>query len=52
MNSKSVLLLKMKIKILFQTGDIHIFVLHGAFFSRYVQLKNSFSNEKNIYCEI
>ena len=34
-------------KILFQTGDINIFVLRGVLFSRYVQLKRSFSNEKN-----
>ena len=34
-------------KILFQTGDINIFVLRGVFFSRYVQLKSSFSDEKN-----
>ena len=33
-------------KILFQTGDINIFILPGVFFSRYVQLKSSFSNEK------
>ena len=33
-------------KILFQTGDINIFVLRGVFFSRYVQLKSFFSNEK------
>ena len=33
-------------KILFQTGDINIFILRGVFFSRYVQLKSSFSNEK------
>ena len=39
-------------KILFQTGDINIFVLRGVFFSRYVQLKNSISNEKNISGEI
>ena len=39
-------------KILFQTGDINIFVLCGAFFSRYVQLKSSFSDEKNISGEI
>ena len=32
-------------KILFQTGDI-IFVLHGVFFSRYVQLQSSFSDKK------
>ena len=39
-------------KILFQTGDINIFVLRGDFSSRYVQLKNSFSDEKNISGEI
>ena len=33
-------------KILFQTGDINIFVLLGVFFGRQVQLKNSFSEEK------
>ena len=33
-------------KILFQTGDINIFVLRSIFFSRYVQLKSSFSDEK------
>ena len=33
-------------KILFQTGAINIFVLHGVFFSRYVQLKSSHSDEK------
>ena len=33
-------------KILFQIGDINIFVLRGIFFSRYVQLKSSFSDEK------
>ena len=33
-------------KILFQTGDINIFVPHGVFFSSYVQLKSSISNEK------
>ena len=36
------------LKILFQTGDINIFVLRGVFFSRYVQLKSSFSDEKYI----
>ena len=35
-------------KILFQTGDINIFILRGVFFSRYVQLKSSFSDEKSI----
>ena len=44
MNSKSV---SQILKILFQTGDINIFVLRGVLFSRYVQLKRSFSNEKN-----
>ena len=39
-------------KILFQTGDINIFVLRGAFFIRYVQLKSSFSDKKNISSEI
>ena len=34
-------------EILFQTGVINIFVLLGVFFSRYVQLKSSFSDEKN-----
>ena len=34
-------------KILFQTGNINIFVPHGVLFSRYVQLKSSFSAEKN-----
>ena len=33
-------------KILFQTGDINIFVLGGIFFSRFVQLNSSFSEEK------
>ena len=32
--------------ILFPTGDINIFVLQDVFFSRYAQLKSSFSNEK------
>ena len=32
-------------KILFQTGDINILVLRGVFFSRYVQLKSTFSDE-------
>ena len=39
-------------KILFQTGDINIFVLRSFFFSRYVQLKSSFSDETNISVEI
>ena len=33
-------------KILFQTGDVNIFVLRDVFFSRCVQLKISFSDEK------
>ena len=35
-------------KILFQTGDINNFVIRGVIFSRYVQLKSSFSDEKKI----
>ena len=38
-------------KILFQTGDINIFVLRGVFFSRYVQLKSSFSAEETSLVE-
>ena len=38
-------------KILFQTGDINIFVLGGVLFSVYVHLKSSFSDEKNLICE-
>ena len=34
------------LEILFQIGDINIFVFRGVFFSRYVQLKSSFSDEK------
>ena len=34
-------------EISFQTGDINTFILLGVFFSRYVQLKSSFSDEKN-----
>ena len=34
-------------KILFQTGNINIFVIRNVFFSRYVQLKGSVSDEKN-----
>ena len=49
MSSKSV---SQIFKILFQTGDINIFVLCGVFFSRYAQLKSSFSHEKDISCEI
>ena len=31
---------------IFQTGDINIFVFRGVFFSRYVQLKRFFSDQK------
>ena len=34
------------LKILFQTADISIFIFHGVFFSRYVQLKSSFFDKK------
>ena len=44
MSSKSV---SQIFRILFQTGDINIFVLRGVFFSTYVQLKSSFFDEKN-----
>ena len=44
MSSKSV---SQIFKTLFQTGDINIFVLRGVFFNRYVQLKSTFSDEKN-----
>ena len=43
MSSKSVTQI---FKILFQTGDINTFVLRSVFFSRYVELKSSFSEEK------
>ena len=36
------------LKILFQTGDINIFVFCGVFSSRYVQLKSSFSDETHL----
>ena len=49
MNFKSI---SQTFRILFQTGDINIFVLRGVFFSRYVQLKSSFSEEANISGEI
>ena len=35
-------------KILFQSGDITIFVLRGVFFSRYIQLKSFFTEEKTL----
>ena len=34
------------LKILFQTGDINIFVVGGVFSCRYVQLQSSFPDEK------
>ena len=43
MSSKSV---SQIFKILSQTVDINIFVLRAVSFSRYVQLKSSFSDEK------
>ena len=49
MNSKSV---SQIFKILFQTGDINTFVFRSIFFSRYVKLKSSFSDEEDISCEI
>ena len=49
MSSKSV---SQILKILFQIGDINIFNLRGAFSSRYVELKSSFSNEEEINGEI
>ena len=39
-------------KILFQTGDFTIFVLCCVFFSRYVQLKSSFSDENIISSKV
>ena len=39
-------------KILFQFGDINIFVLLVVSFSRYIQLKRSFSDENNISSEV
>ena len=43
MRSKSV---SQIFKILIHTGDNNIFILHGFFFSRCVQLKSSFLTEK------
>ena len=43
MSSKSVFQI---FKILFLTGDINILVLRRVFFSRYLQLNSSFSEEK------
>ena len=48
MSSKSV---SQIFKSLFQTGDINILVPRGVFFSRYVQLKSSFSNKKAVKSE-
>ena len=39
-------------KIIFQAGYINVFVLRGALFSTYAQLKSYFSGEKNISGEI
>ena len=39
-------------KKLFQTGNIDIFVIRGVFFSKYVQLRTSFSDKKPISGEI
>ena len=44
MSSKSVSQIS---KILFETGNINIFVLCGVLFSRYVQIKSSFLDKKN-----
>ena len=41
-----------KVCLRFQTVHSNIFVHCGVFFSRYVQLNSSFSNEKNISSEI
>ena len=38
-------------KMLFQTGNINIIVPHGVLFSRYVQLKSSFSAKKTSVVE-
>ena len=43
MNPKSV---SQVFKTLFQTRGDHIFVHHGVFFSRHVQMKSSFSDKK------
>ena len=43
MSSKSV---SQVFEIFCQTGDTNIFVLCGVFFSKYVKLKSSFSDEK------
>ena len=51
-NEKSFLDEIKKKKTLFQTGDFTIFVFCCVFFSRYVQLKSSFSDENIISSEI
>ena len=43
---KSLKSLSQIFKILFQTADFKTFVLRGVFFSKYVQLKSSFSGKK------
>ena len=45
MSSKSV---PQIFKILFEHGDINIFVLHGVCFARYIPLKSSFSEQKTV----
>ena len=45
MSSKSVAQI---FKVLFQKGEVNIFCLFGVFFSRYVQLKSSFSDKKTL----
>ena len=49
MSSKSV---SQIFKILFQAGDINVFVLCGVLFSTYVQLKSYFSDVKKLSGEI
>ena len=49
MNSKS---MSQICKILFQIGDVNIFVLLLVSFSKYIQLKRFFSDGKNISGEI
>ena len=39
-------------EILFPAGDVNNFVLRGVYFSRYIRLKSSFPDEKNISGEI
>ena len=49
MSSKSV---SQIFKIIFQTGDINIFILRGVISSRYLRLQSLFSDEINITGEI